>query len=104
MTAGSARLNLGLGRSLSVARDSEVGPSLVVARWTLGMSLLGWTLGPVLTAGTLTLGSCLAWWDPRLFVALPGSEGRPRPGLTSGVFSLGRPSGFVCVTDFPSRA
>jgi hypothetical protein len=84
MTAGSARSDLGSGRSLSVARDSEVGPSVVVAG--------------------RTLGSWFARWDPRLFVALPGCEVRVQPGLTSGAFSLGGPSGLsVSQISLPAR-
>jgi hypothetical protein len=84
MSAGSACLTLGFGRRVSVARDLEVGPSVVVAGRTLGRRF--------------------ARWDPRLFVALLGTEVRLQLGLISGVFLLDCPLGLVCVTDLPSRA
>jgi hypothetical protein len=84
MSAGSACLTLGFGRRVSVVRDSEAGPSAVVA-------------GP-------TLGRCFARWDLRLFVALLGTEVRLQPGLTLGCVFARLTLGLVCVTDLPSRA
>jgi hypothetical protein len=84
MTGGSARSDLGLGRTLSVARDSEVGPSVVVAG--------------------RTLGRCSARWDPRLFVALLGSEVQVQLGLTSGMILLDDPRGLsVSQISLPAR-
>jgi hypothetical protein len=76
MSAGSACLTLGFGRRVSVARDSEVGPSVVVAGRTLGRRF--------------------ARWDPRLFVALLGTEVRLQPGLTLGVFRSIVPRSCLC--------
>jgi hypothetical protein len=81
MTGGSARSDLGLGRTLSVACDSEVGPSVVVAG--------------------RTLGSCFACRDPRLFVVPPGSEVWPQPGLTLGCVFAGWPFEICLCHRFP---